>query len=98
MVMKYRLLVFLSVAAYLMVNGSQASAHHAFYSVYDRAKTVKIEGTLKEIICRNPHSFVNVDAPRENAEVQRWMIDLAVSLQLTEKVLSSSTLRPRDKI
>jgi hypothetical protein len=96
--MKYRLLVFLSVAAYLMVNGSQAFAHHAFYSVYDRDKTIKIEGTLKEFIWRNPHSFVKVDAPDEKGEVQSWTIEWAAPAQLTEKGLSSTTLRPGDKV
>ena len=95
--MKRTLAILLGIAALLTVSGS-AFAHHAFYSVYDRDKTVKIEGTLKEFIWRNPHSFVRVEAPDEKGDVQSWVIEWAAPAQLTEKGVSSATLRPGDKI
>jgi len=96
--MKHTFAILLGIAAFLTLGSSPAPAHHAFYSVYDRDKTVKIEGTLKEFIWRNPHSFVRVDAADEKGEVQSWMIEWAAPAQLTEKGLSSTTLRPGDKI
>ncbi len=96
--MKRTLAILLGIVTLLTVGGSLAFAHHAFYSVYDRDKTVKIEGTLKEFICRNPHSFVRVEAPDEKGEMQMWVIEWAAPAQLTEKGLSSTTLRPGDKI
>jgi uncharacterized protein DUF6152 len=96
--MKRTLAILLGIVTLLTVGSTQTSAHHAFYSVYDRDKVVKIEGTLKEFIWRNPHSFVRVEAPDEKGEVQSWMIEWAAPAQLTEKGLSSTTLRPGDKI
>src|SRR5437899_11049625 len=98
MVMKNRWLVLLGLITFVALGASQMLAHHAFYSTYDRDKTMKIEGTLKEFIWRNPHSFVRVEAPDEKGEMQMWVIEWAAPAQLTEKGLSSTTLRPRDKI
>ena len=96
--MKRILPVLLGIATFLSVGSSLTFAHHAFYSVYDRDKTVKIEGTLKEFIWRNPHSFVRVEAQDEKGEVQSWVIEWAAPAQLTEKGVSSNTLRPGDKV
>jgi hypothetical protein len=96
--MKHILPILLGMVAFLTVGSSLTFAHHAFYSVYDRDKTVKIEGTLKEFIWRNPHSFVRVEAPDEKGEAQSWMIEWAAPAQLTEKGVSSATLRPGDKV
>jgi len=83
---------------FLTAGSSLTFAHHAFYSVYDRDKTIKIEGTLKEFIWRNPHSFVRVEAPDDKGEMQSWVIEWAAPAQLTEKGVSSATLRPGDKV
>ena len=96
--MKRTVAILLGIAALLTVGSGLTFAHHAFYSVYDRDKTVKIEVTLKEFIWRNPHSFVRVEAPDEKGEVQSWVIEWAAPAQLTEKGVSSATLRPGDKI
>lgn len=96
--MKLTVATLLGIALILTLGSIPTPAHHAFYSVYDRDKTVKIEGTLKEFIWRNPHSFVRVEAPDEKGEVQSWVIEWAAPAQLTEKGVSSATLRPGDKI
>ena len=96
--MKRTLAILLGMATILTLGSAPVAAHHAFYSVYDRDKSVKIEGTLKEFIWRNPHSFVKVEAPDEKGEVQSWVIEWAAPAQLTEKGVSGATLRPGDKI
>lgn len=96
--MKYRWLVLFGVVTYLTLLSGAAFAHHAFYSTYDRDKTIKIEGTLKEFLWRNPHSYVRVEAPDEKGEMQMWVIEWAAPAQLTENGMTSSTLRPGDKI
>jgi hypothetical protein len=96
--MKHIALVLVGVVAFLTLGSSPTLAHHAFYSTYDRDKTIKIEGTLKEFLWRNPHSYVRVEAPDEKGEMQMWVIEWAAPAQLTENGLTSTTLRPGDKV
>src|SRR5216684_7101358 len=96
--MKHRLLILLSVVTFLTLGSGQTFAHHSFTSVYMHGKSQKIEGTVKEFIWRNPHSYVRVEAPDEKGEMQIWVVESAAPAQLTENGLTSSTLRPGDKI
>ena len=96
--MKRGLAILAGLVMFLTLGGSQMLAHHAFYSTYDRDKVVKIEGTLKEFLWRNPHSYVRVEAPDEKGDLQIWVVEWAAPAQLTENGLTSTTLRPGDKI
>src|SRR5438105_5993440 len=63
MVMKYRLAVLVSLSVLTVLTlGGLTLAHHSATATYIHGKSVKIEGTLKEFIWRNPHSFIKVQA------------------------------------
>src|SRR5258705_8904142 len=100
MVMKRRLLVVVSSSAFalLTLSGGLAFAHHSASATYIFGKSVKIEGTLKELIWRNPHSFMKVEAPDEKGETQTWVIEGAAPGQLAEQGLTSNRLRPGDHV
>ena len=97
--MKHRWLVLVSSSAVtlLTLGGGLAFAHHSVAATYLRG-TVTIEGTLKEFIWRNPHSFMKVEAPDEAGEKQTWVIEGAAPQQLTEAGLKTSTFRPGDHV
>jgi len=97
-VMKYRVLAFLSMMVFMVLVSGPAFAHHSSTSVYIQGKPMKIEGTLKEFIWRNPHSFIKVEAPDEKGEMQTWVIEGAAPTQLSESGMTKSTLRPGDKL
>jgi Family of unknown function (DUF6152) len=98
--MKFRLLVLVSwIALSLLTFGSALTfAHHSASATYIHGKSVKIDGTLKEFIWRNPHSFMKVQAPDEKGEMQIWVIEGAAPQQLTEQGLTTNTLRPGDRV
>jgi len=96
--MKHKLLILLSAAAFLTLCSGPALAHHSSTAVYIQAKTVKVEGTLKEFLWRNPHSFIKVEAPDEKGEMQLWVIEGAAPTQLTESGMTRTTLRPGDHV
>src|SRR5215475_1169680 len=98
--MKPRLVV-ISFASALMVFAladGPALAHHSATATYLHGQVVKIEGTLKEFIWRNPHSFMKVEATDAKGEKQIWTIEGAAPQQLTEGGLTASTLRAGDKV
>ena len=98
--MKFRRLVLTSLVtlAALMLGGGMALAHHSATATYIVGKSVKIEGTLKELIWRNPHSYIKVEAPDDKGEMQIWVIEGAAPGQLAEQGLTANRLRPGDKV
>jgi Family of unknown function (DUF6152) len=94
--MKGRLLVVLTIAA--MGTGMTARAHHSFAATYHEDKTVKIEGKLVQFLFRNPHSFVHVEAPDENGEMQRWAVEWAGLGQLAGAGITRETLKYGDVV
>ena len=68
--MKYGRLVLISLNTLMVltVSGGLALAHHSATATYIVGKSVKIEGTLKELIWRNPHSFIKVEAPDDKGD------------------------------
>ena len=73
-------------------------AHHSVAATYLVGKSVRIEGTLKEFLWRNPHSFMRVEAPDDKGQPFIWVIEGAAPQQFTESGLSQSTLRPGDRV
>ena len=82
----------------LALGGGLALAHHSATATYIVGKSVKIEGTLKELIWRNPHSYIKVEAPDDKGEMQIWVIEGAAPGQLAEQGLTATRLRPGDKV
>src|SRR5690349_12497643 len=61
---------------------SAAFAHHSFAGTYvlDRMQTV--EGKIVQVLIRNPHSFITVEAPDENGQIVRWNIEAGGANQM----------------
>ena len=84
------------VAAFL--SGVTAFAHHSQAAQYDTSREVKIQGTLVNFQFRNPHSFVQVEAPDESGTMQRWSIEWGGAGQLTLQGLDRNTLKYGDVV
>jgi Family of unknown function (DUF6152) len=98
MTYRLRVVVASSACTLLALGAGGAFAHHSASATYIQGKSVKIEGTLKEFIWRNPHSFMRVETTDEKGEKQIWVIEGAAPQQLTEGGLTASTLRPGDRV
>ena len=96
--MKRTVLTLLGVAILLTLGGSRALAHHAASATYVHGKSVTVEGTLKEFLWRNPHSFMKVEAPDDKGEMQLWLIEGAAPTQLAEGGVTKNSLRPGDHV
>jgi hypothetical protein len=98
--MKYGRLILISLntVTALTLGVDLALAHHSATATYIVGKSVRIEGTLKELIWRNPHSYIKVEAPDDKGEMQIWVIEGAAPGQLAEQGLTSNRLRPGDRV
>ena len=73
------------------------SAHHSFSATYITNKELKIEGELVVFMFRNPHSFVQVMAPDDKGQMQRWSIEWAPASQLSASI-KHDTLKVGDHV
>lgn len=90
--------VLLAWIAVALLCGNQAGAHHSFAATYFVDQTAKIDGTVKEFLWRNPHSFLKVEARDDKGEMQTWAIEWAGGAQLTQSQVTRDTLKPGDHV
>ena len=88
----------LLVVCFTFVLSSSTFAHHSATATYIHGQVVKLDGTLKEFIWRNPHSFMKIEVTDEKGEKQIWVIEGAAPQQLTEGGLTVSTLKIGDRV
>lgn len=90
------LLLFATVAGSALASASYA--HHSFAATYFVDQTAKIDGTVKEFLWRNPHSFIKVEAPDEKGDMQLWSIEWGGGAQLSQAHVTRDTLKPGDRV
>jgi hypothetical protein len=73
-------------------------AHHSFSATYFEDKTQTIEGDLIQFQFRNPHSYVHLEAPDENGQMQRWAVEWGSGMQLSTQGLSATALKAGDHV
>jgi hypothetical protein len=94
--MKSKIVLILTLAVLLC--GTAAYAHHSFGATYNSKAEIKIEGKLVQFIFRNPHSFVQVEAPDSNGTLQRWSVEWSGAAALSNQGLSQQTLKAGDQV
>ena len=83
----------------LVVAGvTTASAHHSFGATYDTNKQMKLEGKLVQFVYRNPHSFVHVEAPDAEGNIQRWAVEWGGTAQLAGAGVKRDSLKIGEKV
>jgi Family of unknown function (DUF6152) len=78
--------------------GAAAYAHHSFTATYFEDQTIEIEGKLLQFLFRNPHTFIHVEAPDEDGQMQRWAVEWGGAGQLSGQGVTNQTLRVGDVI
>ncbi len=51
------------LVALVLTAGAGAAAHHSYGATYEVKKEIRLEGKLLQFSYRNPHSFVQIQAP-----------------------------------
>lgn len=84
-------------AAALVVTGS-ALAHHSG-AMFDRSKTIVLEGTLKEYQFIAPHSWISVIATAEGkGKPERWDVEGATASRMKAQGITPERLKPGDTV
>ena len=73
-----------------------ALSHHSF-AMFDSAKEVTLEGTVREFQWTNPHSWLQVTVPRGGASVE-YSIELGSPNSMSRRGWRRTTFKPGDKV
>lgn len=95
--MKRRILVLLA-GLVVLAGASQVLAHHSFSATYDSEHPIEVEGTVKEFVWRNPHSFLRIDVTGKDGQTKTWALEWGSISQLSKASMTRTTLKPGDKI
>ena len=93
-----RLLPGLAMALTLGTLTTGVSAHHSFGATYEIAKEIKLQGKLVQVVYRNPHSFVHIEAPDANGVKQRWAVEWGGTAQLSNQGVKRNSLSVGDEL
>lgn len=70
--MPRNLLTSLVLGCSVAIVSQPARAHHSETAEYDRAKPVKVTGTIKRVEWQNPHVWFYVDVKDESGTITTW--------------------------
>jgi hypothetical protein len=94
--MKHKIAGLILICALLA--GTKAYAHHSFAAVYNSKKEIKLEGNMVQFLYRNPHSYVQIEAPDENGVMQRWSVEWGGAASLAGQGVQRDTFKIGDHV
>ena len=92
-----KLALFVGCALLLAVAG-RAVAHHSFAATYQADDRIEIQGTVRELVWRNPHSFLRIDVTDEDGNTRTWSLEWTSANRLAGTNLTQTTPRPLDVV
>ena len=79
------------------LGAAPALAHHSF-AMFDMAKELKLEGTIKTFKWTNPHAWIEINVTEPDGSVKMWAIEMTSPNNLARQGWKRSTLKPGDKV
>ncbi len=92
-----KIMIVLTVAAAMFMSLG-VYAHHSFAASYLESEIQQIEGELVLFMFRNPHAFVHVEAPDENGDLQRYIVEWGAISTLAGQGINRNTFRAGERV
>jgi len=94
--MKARMLSVL--AGGIMMAAVPMLAHHSFSAEYDRAKPIKLTGTVTKVEWMNPHARFYLDVKGDDGKVANWEFELGSPNGLMRQGWTAHSLKEGDVV
>ena len=88
----------LSAVLVMMSATGSVLAHHNVGAIYDAEKPISIDGTITEVLWRNPHVFLFVDAKASDGTVVNWKVEMLGGLTLGREGIHKDVLKAGDPV
>jgi hypothetical protein len=85
-------------ATAMIVTAALAFGHHSFQGNYFLDQQMTVRGKIAVLLFRNPHSYLELDAPDETGQIQRWSIEMGAMLPLSKRGITRDTLKAGDEV
>jgi hypothetical protein len=82
----------------LVLMTADAIPHHAFSPVYDEKRVITVAGVVTEFRFVNPHAMMIMDVTDGNEKVEKWTVEFAGRLNLSEFGWTADSIKPGEKI
>ncbi len=89
---------FMILAGGLLLSAVAAFAHHSLGATYDGNKTITLDGKILQLLLRNPHSFLQVEAPDDKGVMQRWSLEWRSAGSLGQQNIKRDSLKAGEDV
>jgi hypothetical protein len=86
------------VIAAAVIAGATAYAHHSLDATYQPDKEIRLQGKIILFAFRNPHSFLQIEAPDQAGTLQRWSLEWRSTAGLAQDGIKRDTLKVGDLV
>jgi len=87
------------LATLTLVLGSTLYAHHSVDRTYDLKQEVRLEGKIVQLLLRNPHSFLQIEAQGKDGNIERWSLEFPKGgNSLLKQGIQPGTLKAGDQV
>ena len=86
-----------AIAIAVATTSLPASAHHS-YAMFDVEKKISIEGTVKQFMWTNPHSWIRMEVMDAKGQPKEWAVEMGSLTILVALGWNPKTLQAGDKI
>jgi hypothetical protein len=93
-----KLIVVLVLVAGLTTVAIPLLAHHGRGATYDMQKELSLKGTVAEVLWRNPHIVIFLDAKDSNGNVVKWTIEHSNITTLAMQGYGKTTLKAGQEV
>ena len=73
--MKVRTFAVLAPIVAAIGAGVPAHAHHSFAAAYDLKQPVTVQGTISQVLLRNPHSWFVINVKDASGKTEEWAFE-----------------------
>ena len=77
---------------------ASAFGHHSLHATYFLEQQETIQGKIIQFPLRNPHSFLQLEAPDSAGALQTWSVEWGAGGQLGAQGVGPTTIMPGDQV
>jgi DNA/RNA endonuclease YhcR with UshA esterase domain len=84
----------LASSVIVLASAVTAWAHHSFAASYDMSQPVTVQGTITQVLLRNPHSWFRLNVKDANGNVEEWSFEAGTPSGMIRNGYKADVIKP----